>query len=241
MSSVKDLEALKAMVKEVAETMQIPPPREISIDEIDAINARVNPKKRDLEVNQGALDQLTDEGLRGLIGHELGHLNQRTKKILYILAATSSMTPFMATPFVSGAGLSAMGVHGTVAEISILGVSAAANLALFASAKLAFGKAAQHLEYDADKQSATALGPEGTVGFLEKIDKQDRELLEKIDRFETILRSSQGKPEEKTRIEKIRETFRDAMEKATSTHPPTEKRIAKIEKRFGKPGSPAIG
>ena len=80
---------LESTVKDIAEKSEIPMPK-LAIVPDDAPNAFVfgrTSKGATLAVHEGLLKQLDEEEIRGVVGHELGHIKHRDFIVMTVLSA----------------------------------------------------------------------------------------------------------------------------------------------------------
>ena len=159
---------LFAMVREVAELSRMPMPR-VYIIQNDSPNAFAtgrNPKHAVVAVTTGIQRLLTDRELRGVLGHEMGHVKNRdilTSSIVATVAGAISMIAqvLMWTSMFGGRGRD-QNPFITIAVILI---------APIAATMLQLGISRQR-EYAADKTGAEVTrDPEALASALEKLQR----------------------------------------------------------------------
>ncbi len=209
---------LFAMVREVAELSRMPMPR-VYIIENDSPNAFAtgrNPQHAVVAVTTGIQRLLTDRELRGVLGHEMGHVKNRdilTSSIVATVAGAISMIAqvLMWSSLLGGRGRDQ---NPFVTLIVILIAPIAATL-------LQLGISRQR-EYAADKTGAEVTrDPEALASALEKLQ-----------------RGVQTRPMQETPAQEavsalyIVKPFRGGggMANLFSTHPPLEERIERLRK-----------
>lgn len=209
---------LFAMVREVAELSRMPMPR-VYIIQNDSPNAFAtgrNPQHAVVAVTTGIQRLLTDRELRGVLGHEMGHVKNRdilTSSIVATIAGAISMIAqvLMWSSLFGGRGRDQNPLI-TIAVILI---------APLAATILQLGISRQR-EYGADKTGAEVTrDPEALASALEKLQ-----------------RGVQVRPMQETPAQEavsalyIVKPFGGAggMSKLFSTHPPLEERIERLRK-----------
>ncbi len=209
---------LFAMVREVAELSRMPMPR-VYIIENDSPNAFAtgrNPKHAVVAVTTGIRRLLTDRELRGVLGHEMGHVKNRdilTSSIVATVAGAISMIAqvLMWSSLLGGRDRDQ---NPFVALIVILIAPIAATL-------LQLGISRQR-EYAADKTGAEVTrDPEALASALEKLQRGVQ------------MRPMQETPaQEAVSALYIVKPFRGGggMANLFSTHPPLEERIERLRK-----------
>ena len=160
--SLKDQPRLHATVEEVAAQAGVPKPKVYMI-ESDTPNAFAtgrNPAHAAIAVTTGIMNLLTERELRGVLGHELGHVKNRdilTSSIVATLAGAISMIAWMSL-FFRGRG----------------GYGALIGLAVFILAPLTAGliqaAISRTREFQADVTGAEVThDPEALASALEKL------------------------------------------------------------------------
>jgi heat shock protein HtpX len=209
---------LFAMVREVAELSRMPMPR-VYIIQNDSPNAFAtgrNPKHAVVAVTTGIQRLLSDRELRGVLGHEMGHVKNRdilTSSIVATVAGAISMIAqvLMWSSLFGGRGRD-QNPFVTLAVILI---------APIAATMLQLGISRQR-EYSADKTGAEVTrDPEALASALEKLQRGVQ------------MRPMQETPaQEAVSALYIVRPFGGAggMSKLFSTHPPLEERIARLRK-----------
>ena len=209
---------LFAMVREVAELSRMPMPR-VYIIQNDSPNAFAtgrNPKHAVVAVTTGIQRLLTDRELRGVLGHEMGHVKNRdilTSSIVATVAGAISMIAqvLMWASLFGGRGRD-QNPFVTLAVILI---------APIAATMIQLGISRQR-EYAADKTGAEVTrDPEALASALEKLQRGVQ------------MRPMQETPaQEAVSALYIVKPFGGAggMSKLFSTHPPLEDRIERLRK-----------
>jgi heat shock protein HtpX len=209
---------LFAMVREVAELSRMPMPR-VYIIQNDSPNAFAtgrNPKHAVVAVTTGIQRLLTDRELRGVLGHEMGHVKNRdilTSSIVATIAGAISMIAqvLMWSSLFGGRGRD-QNPFVTIAVILI---------APMAATILQLGISRQR-EYGADKTGAEVTrDPEALASALEKLQRGVQ------------IRPMQETPaQDAVSALYIVKPFGGAggMSKLFSTHPPLEERIERLRK-----------
>ncbi len=209
---------LFAMVREVAELSRMPMPR-VYIIQNDSPNAFAtgrNPKHAVVAVTTGIQRLLTDRELRGVLGHEMGHVKNRdilTSSIVATVAGAISMIAqvLMWSSLFGGRGRD-QNPFVTLAVILI---------APIAATMIQLGISRQR-EYAADKTGAEVTrDPEALASALEKLQRGVQ------------IRPMQETPaQEAVSALYIVKPFGGAggMSKLFSTHPPLEDRIERLRK-----------
>ncbi len=209
---------LFAMVREVAELSRMPMPR-VYIIENDSPNAFAtgrNPQHAVVAVTTGIRRLLTDRELRGVLGHEMGHVKNRdilTSSIVATVAGAISMIAqvLMWSSLLGGRGRDQ---NPLVTLVVIMIAPIAATL-------LQLGISRQR-EYAADKTGAEVTrDPEALASALEKLQRgvqmrpmQETPAQEAVSALYIVKPFSGG----------------GGMANLFSTHPPLEERIARLRR-----------
>ena len=207
---------LFAMVREVAELSKMPMPR-IYVIETESPNAFAtgrNPKHAVVAVTTGIRRILTERELRGVLGHEMGHVKNRDILTSSIVATLAGAIQMIAQVIMFSS------LFGRRDENqNPLMMLAAIIIAPIAATLIQLGISRQR-EYAADKTGAEVTGdPEALASALEKLQ-----------------RGVEYRPMRETPAQEavsalyIVKPFGGAggMSKLFSTHPPLEERIARL-------------
>jgi heat shock protein HtpX len=208
---------LFAMVREVAELSKMPMPRVYIIQNgsPNAFATGRNPQHGVVAVTTGIQQLLTDRELRGVLGHEMGHVKNRdilTSSIVATVAGAISMiAQVLMWSSIFGGRRDNQNPLITIAVILI---------APIAATLLQLGISRQR-EYAADKTGAEVTrDPEALASALEKLQRG------------VELRPMQDTPAQEAvsalYIVKPFSMRSGGMSKLFSTHPPLEERIARL-------------
>ena len=218
--AVREEKLLIYSVEELSIAAGINPPPKVYVQEDDDINAFAtgrNPQEAVVCATTGALRSLNQEELQGVIGHELSHVrNQDIKVTTYAVALIGLIAMLgeivLRSMFWGGRGRGGKEGGGNVVVflLALVFIILAPLLA-----KLVYFAISRQREYLADASGAELTrNPEGLAGALEKIaarqptpNKGDRTVASLY--FDNPFRRFKG-------------------ESAFSTHPPIEKRIARL-------------
>lgn len=170
--SEQDDPHLHQIVREVAQLSKMPMPRVYVVDTNtpNAFATGRNPQHAVVAVTTGIRRILTDRELRGVLGHEMGHVRNRdilTSSIVATIAGAISMIAnvLMFTSMFGGFG------GGNREERNPLMMIAIAMLAPLAASLIQLGISRQR-EYAADKTGAEVTGdPEALASALEKLQR----------------------------------------------------------------------
>ncbi len=206
---------LFAIVREVAELSKMPMPRVyvIQTDSPNAFATGRNPEHAVVAVTTGIRRILTDRELRGVLGHEMGHVKNRdilTSSIVATIAGAISMIAqvLMFSQLFGGRDENR---NPMLTLVAILIAPIAATL-------IQLGISRQR-EYAADKTGADVTGdPEALASALEKLQRgveqrpmQDTPAQESVSALYIVKPFAGG-----------------GMSNLFSTHPPLEERIARL-------------
>ncbi len=209
---------LYAMVREVAELSRMPMPRVfvIQTESPNAFATGRNPEHAVVAVTTGIRRLLTDRELRGVIGHEMGHVKNRdilTSSIVATVAGAISMIAQMLM-WSSLFGGRDENRNPLLTLVAILIAPIAASL-------IQLGISRQR-EYAADKTGAEVTSdPEALASALEKLQRG------------VELRPMEETPaQESVSALYIVKPFAGGagLAKLFSTHPPLEERVARLRK-----------
>jgi heat shock protein HtpX len=221
--SEADHPELCRMVRELSTTMRLPIPA-VYVSPTPTPNAFTtgrNPRHSTVCVTEGLLALLDRRELRAVLGHELGHVANRDILVSSVAAALASMIMYVAQfawllPFGrADDGDDGDGSPVTALAMLVLGPVAASLLQLAVT---------RSREYDADIVSARVTGdPLALVNALRKLELATRE------------HPLPAAPElRSTAALMIASPFRArGLVRLFATHPPTRKRIARLEDLAG--------
>jgi len=212
---------LFTIVQRLAERANLPMPKVYIIPQ-DAPNAFAtgrNPKHAAVAATRGILEILSEQELEGVLGHELTHVKNRDTLISTIAATAAGAITMLASMarwglMFGGFGSRRRNDNGILGIINILLISILAPLA----ALLIQMAISRSREYMADKGGAELSNhPLALASALDKLDSYSKRL-------------PMQSPNHATAHLFIVNPFKsDRISKLFSTHPPTEKRIAKLE------------
>ncbi|MCC6267805.1 MAG: zinc metalloprotease HtpX [Dehalococcoidia bacterium] len=210
---------LFAMVREVAELSRMPMPR-VYIIQNDSPNAFAtgrDPKHGVVAVTTGIQRLLTDRELRGVLGHEMGHVKNRDILTSSIVATVAGAISMIAQMLMWSSLLG--GRRDEQNPLVTLGVILIAPIA---ASMIQFGISRQR-EYAADKTGAEVTrDPEALASALEKLQRG------------VEMRPMQDTPAQEAvsalYIVKPFSMRSGGMSKLFSTHPPLEERIERLRK-----------
>ena len=210
---------LFAMVREVAELSRMPMPR-VYIIQNDSPNAFAtgrDPKHGVVAVTTGIQRLLTDRELRGVLGHEMGHVKNRDILTSSIVATVAGAISMIAQMLMWSSLLG--GRRDEQNPLVTLGVILIAPIA---ASMIQFGISRQR-EYAADKTGAEVTrDPEALASALEKLQRG------------VEMRPMRDTPAQEAvsalYIVKPFSMRSGGMSKLFSTHPPLEARIERLRK-----------
>ena len=201
---------LVRMVNELADGAGLPRPR-VYICPQDAPNAFAtgrSPRKAAVAVTQGALQLLSEEELRGVMGHELAHIKNRDTLTSTIAATIAGAINFLTYIFIFGGGN--RNVHPLV-QIGLLILAPIAAMVI----QMAISRSR---EYVADADGAAIAGsPNGLISALQKLENYGRRI------------PMQSAPTQ-NHMFIIQPLTGGGFSKLFSTHPATADRIAKLRR-----------
>jgi heat shock protein HtpX len=216
--SMQDAPRLHSMVEEVAAQAGMPKPRVYIVENAtpNAFATGRNPKHSAVAVTTGIMNLLNERELRGVLGHELGHVRNRdilTSSIVATLAGAISMLAWMSMWFGMGRRDRDNPYAGLIALAAFL-------LAPIAAALIQAG-VSRTREFQADATGAQVThDPEALASALEKLQQ-----------------GVQVRPMEPTPMAQstahlyIVNPFRGGgLVNLFSTHPPIEERVRRLRK-----------
>lgn len=207
---------LFSMVREVAQLSKMPMPRVYVVD-TDSPNAFAtgrNPQHAVVAVTTGIRRILTDRELRGVLGHEMGHVRNRDILTSSIVATVAGAISMIAQMLMWSSLLG--GRRDNQNPLITIGVML---LAPIAATLIQLGISRQR-EYAADKTGAEVTGdPEALASALEKLQRGvAMRPMEESPRQEAVSALYIVKPFSGT----------GGMANLFSTHPPLEERIRRL-------------
>jgi len=209
-----------AIVRDLCQRADMPMPRlYVSPDpQPNAFATGRSPKHAAVCVNQGILDVLTLDELRGVLAHEISHVGNRDILISSVAAAVAMGITFMARMAMWGAMFTGGGGRDRDDDGGgILGLLAMAILAPIAAAMLQMALSRSR-EYEADRRGARMLGD----------GEQLARALEKLDRGTHVIPSQVDPAHASAYIANPLAGQKVAFKNLWSTHPPMEDRIARL-------------
>lgn len=216
--SPQDSPQIFAMVERLSRQAAIPMPRLYVIpdDSPNAFATGRSPAKGAVAMTEGILKLLTPDELEGVIAHELGHIAHRDTLIMTVaatIAGTLSSLANMAMWSSMFGGRS----HDDEEGAHPAAVLAAAIVAPFAAMLIQMA-ISRSREYLADEAAAKYSGKPGALATA----------LRKIEAWSHRIPMESGSPA--TAHMYISNPFSGGMASLFSTHPPTEERIARLER-----------
>ncbi|MGE3074605.1 MAG: zinc metalloprotease HtpX [Dehalococcoidia bacterium] len=210
---------LFAMIREVAELSKMPMPRVyiVNTDSPNAFATGRNPEHGVVAVTTGIRQLLTDRELRGVLGHEMGHVKNRDILTSSIVATVAGAISMIAQMLMWSSIFG--GNRRDQNPLITLGVILIAPIA---ATLLQLGISRQR-EYAADKTGAEVTrDPEALASALEKLQRG------------VEMRPMQDTPAQEAvsalYIVKPFSMRSGGMSKLFSTHPPLEERIARLRR-----------
>lgn len=205
---------LYAMVEELSGRAGLPMPR-VYLCPHDAPNAFAtgrSPRKAAVAVTQGALQLLTPDEMRGVIGHELAHIKNRDTLTSTVAATISGVLATLAQfAFYFGAGSNREGGNPFMGLIALL-------IGMFGAA-LIKAMISRSREYVADHDGALIAGsPHGLIGALRK--------LEAVGRRVPLVQPNPAQ----NNLFIVEPLAGGGLTNLFATHPPTERRVAELMK-----------
>jgi len=207
---------LHEIVDELSQQAGIPKPRVFIIPEKspNAFATGRNPHHGVVAVTQGILEILSKEELKGVLGHELGHIRNRDILIQTVAATLAGVIMFIST-MVRWAAIFGMGGgddEGGNPIVAIVLSIIAPIAALFIQMAISRSR-----EYLADQAGAKFAGnPDYLAGALEKMDAYSRKI-------------PMRKGDQSTAHMFIVNPFRGKnLANLFSTHPPIQERISRL-------------
>lgn len=163
---------LFAIVRDVAQLSRMPMPRVyvVNTDTPNAFATGRNPQHAVVAVTTGIRRILTDRELRGVLGHEMGHVKNRDILTSSIVATVAGAISMIANVLMFSSMFGGFG-GGNRSERNPLLMIVVAMLAPLAATLIQLGISRQR-EYAADKSGAKVTGdPEALASALEKLQR----------------------------------------------------------------------
>jgi heat shock protein HtpX len=213
------------LTERLAQRAGIPMPRLFFSPEAapNAFATGRNPKHAAVCVTAGLMNMMSGKELEGVIAHELAHVKHRDILIATIAAVIAGAISYFSHMMMWFGG----GSRDRDNPMGIVGVLLSVILAPIAAMLIQMA-ISRSREYAADARGANlAGGPEGLISALKKLEIGNRQIPMNVNPAEShmfIVMPFTG--------ESFTSLFR--------THPPTEKRIAKLVEQLGRPNPYAM-
>ncbi len=203
---------LVAMVRRLASNANLPMPR-VYICPQEAPNAFAtgrNPSKAAVAVTQGALRLLSYDELEGVMAHELAHVKNRDTLISCVAATIAGAISFLGhMAFMFGGGNQREGGNPFVGLLMLILAPIAAMLIQMAISR--------SREFVADAEGARIAGtPHGLIGALRKLESVSKRI------------PMQNEMPAQNHMFIVQPLSAEGFAGLFSTHPATEKRIARL-------------
>jgi heat shock protein HtpX len=209
---------LHNVVAEMAIAAGLPRPR-VYVIETDALNAfatGMRPQTAAVAVTRGLLDTLNRDELQGVIGHELGHIVNWDIRYATVVGVTVGLVALVSDAALRGLRYSrgrSDSPYGLIAVVALLLFALLAPLA----AKLVQMAISRQREFLADATSVRLTrNPLGLIGALEKLGRAARPFP-----------GASGATQHLFIVNPFR-SFGDRALALFATHPPIERRIARL-------------
>jgi heat shock protein HtpX len=209
---------LHNVVAEMAIAAGIPRPR-VYLIETDALNAfatGMRPQTAAVAVTRGLLDTLSRDELQGVIGHEFGHIVNWDIRYATVVGVTVGLVALVSDAALRGLRYSrgrSNSPYGVIAVVALLLFALLAPLA----AKLVQMAISRQREFLADATSVRLTrNPLGLIGALEKLGRAARPFP-----------GASGATQHLFIVNPFR-SFGDKALALFATHPPIERRIARL-------------
>ncbi|MEK6987045.1 MAG: zinc metalloprotease HtpX [Candidatus Thermoplasmatota archaeon] len=209
---------LYRIVREIAQQANIPMPR-VAIVPSQTPNAFAtgrNPKHAVVACTQGILNVLTEDELRGVLAHEVSHVNNRDILVMSVAATIAGAISILARMFWWNSlfgGSRNRGNNGAAALLAVVGMVLAPIAALLVQLAISRSR-----EYKADYRGAKMIGqPLALASALQKL-----EVANKRRPLQFGNPSSQG-------LFIVNPFSASNFTRMFSTHPPIEQRIKRLQ------------
>ncbi|MDR2366178.1 MAG: zinc metalloprotease HtpX [Zoogloeaceae bacterium] len=202
-----------ALVRDLAQRADLPMPRVYIIDEAqpNAFATGRDPQHAAVAATTGILQTLSPRELRGVMAHELAHVQHRDILISTIAATLAGGISAFANFFLFLGGNDRGRVHPAVTLLTVLLAPIAARLI-----QMAISRAR---EFEADRGGAAISGdPESLADALEKIHAYARRI---------PLKTAEAHPET-AQMMIMNPLVGSKLNALFSTHPPIEERVARL-------------
>jgi heat shock protein HtpX len=217
--------ALHRVIEETAQAAGIPKPRVYLVPEMqpNAFATGRTPQKGVVAVTQGILNLLNERELRGVIAHEIAHIKNRDILVATIAAGIAAAVTYIAHAAQFAAMFGGSSQDEGEERGSFLGIILMAVVAPIAATIVQLG-ISRSREYLADETAARLTGdPDSLAGALGKLQRTAEQIpvqMEPATASLFIVSPFAG---------------RSSLLSLFSTHPPMEKRIARLHELSGKP------
>lgn len=216
--NVREEKLLEYKVEEMCIASGLPKPRVFIQDsrDINAFVAGLTPEKSVMVVTRGALEQLDQEELEGVIGHEMSHILNRDMRLATIIVGVIGAMAMLAEIGIRvaffGRGGGDRKVHPLFLVLAIVGIILAPILS-----RLCYLFLSRRREYLADASGARLTrNPHGLAAALQKI---RADVPDDPKGSKTVAGLYISNPWKRARRESV-----------WSTHPPLETRIDRLER-----------
>ena len=221
---------LHAMVDRLCAMADLPKPR-VAVIETDVPNAFAtgrSPKHSAVAVTTGLWQTLEPPEVEGVLAHELSHIANRDVLVM-TLASFFAMVAGMLTRFGVYGGMFGGGRNREGGGVPVWLIVLVVSVVTYLISYILIRALSRYREYAADRGAAIMTGaPENLMSALQKISgtiaripQRDLREVESMNAFFIVPTS-----------------FKNALGEAFATHPPTEKRIARLAELAREMGRP---